>query len=540
MAPAQAEIIGAKDEKLAKLRRKLEESEREKEAIRSGLLKLEGGERDAETRAMDAMDMLDERENVIGGLRKSLENKEREVGAMLKQMELMDKKLTSLKAQAASSDALSTQVTALSASLQDAKSHLATKSLELKQLQDAMRHTDNDRLDVAMEKEVMVRENAKSKKMAKGLEKMLGQMEARNTELVEELNRVREVSDKMNSSTSSDSNWTPTKQRQNSMKENILLSPTFTESLTKRHNSVLSELESMKGVLEGERASVTASSIDMAMRADNEDENLLLAFEQKNAILGVMEEHIDSLLVQLNKANGDLANKDELLNQMAEAIADYEEERENLQEELVQLNTFVSSAEDMVKREATLRGEAESEFINLQGEINNHHRKLLKNDSEWQIKFEAAHQICGGICAILGGAVHIKQAQTFAVTRAFFKWREVVSEVSVPAPVPVPAPDSAILDLERSNAHLRSCLEIAEQQTLEERKMLEEKEKVNFTLTQNSSEILESSRIMRSEMEKVSERSERALMKTRVRVQYLTDSRIRTFFARRRTYILVL
>jgi len=295
-----------------------------------------------------------------------------------------------------------------------------------------MQSQDNARLDIAMEKESMVRENAKTKKMAAGLERMLLEVEGRNAELAEELNRVKTI-------TNGNPFNSPPSSKHGSTAAALALSPTFTESLTQQHNSAIAELNSMKDRITSEL--MPRKKRKQAGESNNngaDDENLLVeAFEQKNELLRHMETHVDSLVSQLSRAGEDLAAKDEMLNGMADAINDYEEER-------MALRGCVEKSEEMVRREGEMRREVEEEFDILKESVSEQQgvltkslentnfsqqqqqqlqTKLLKTESEWSVKFEAAQAICGGLACILGGAISIKMTQEKKLAMAFANWR---------------------------------------------------------------------------------------------------------------------
>jgi len=526
------EVVDVKDNEIKELREKLDAAGAERGKLEGSIKKLtsklekltsstKADESDAESRCMDALDMVEEREKIIIAVQTELEKKEQEILALTKHMEMVNGRVAGLKETSTRCEKL--------------QSDLDHALIELSQLRSVVTNADNARLDIAMEKEAMVRENARTKKMAAGLEKMLKSMQERNGELSAELERVKKITSSTTTAMVATSTTSPARKNVEAS-EARLLSPTFTESLTKRHDAVIEELNIMK-------RNISTSLTPRKRRADDSDgdddndSSLMSAFEQKNELLRQMEGQVEVLVERLTKASEDLAEKDELLGSMADAIGDYEEERENLRGELKELGDFVDSAEEMVKRESELREMAEAEFAILkrdmaeqqmalkrslentnesQSQQANLQSKLLQKEADWSIKFEAAQQICGGLAAILGGAFLIKKNKEKKVVFAFMKWREFAaaggnaleeekaknSQLLVTNSSEMSEKEEIILDLERSNAHLRGCLEASEKQTTEERRRGEMKEASNAQLTKNSNEILESSRIMRCEMEK--------------------------------------
>ena len=445
MEKRQKDIIKAKDERLEKAKGKLEESEERRQAadtetktlreeLRRRISEGKEAESDGERRAMDALDMVEEREKIIIAVQTELEKREQEVTALTKHAEMMNDRMKSMRFEASAAPSLREK-------LASGDMERGEMAIELEQLRKSMQTADGARLDIAIEREAMVRENAKTKKMARGIERKLNEMEEQNRELSEELKRVKSTASEDKQKQQPPSSPERKEGSFVDLKNNeaIMLSPTFTESLTERHNSVIEELNCMKMKISTELTPRKKRKQNESIESNSSgNNNLVGAFEQKNELLRHMEMHVDSLVAQLTQANTDLVDKDNLLGSMADAIGDYENE-------LTMLKTIVSEKEEMVTRESDRRKTAEEEFSILKDNITEQQvvlkrslentnfsqeqqqqlqSKLLKTDRDWSIKFEAAQQICGGLAAILGGAFTIAKTKEKKMVYAFMKWRE--------------------------------------------------------------------------------------------------------------------
>jgi len=171
-----------------------------------------------------------------------------------------------------------------------------------------------------------------------------------------------------------------------------LISPSVTAGIVSKHADIIGELQKMKEAINRAAASPSCktdvrSSLEQSVETEEEP--------TRDEVLSTLESRIETLVDDLTSAQDALDEKENLLKEVAVAVDDIEDERNEMQHKLDTVQNYAQRMEETLTRELQWRQNAEAEIKALRRKANLASAEKQKKADliKWTVAQEVAQQL---------------------------------------------------------------------------------------------------------------------------------------------------